>query len=298
MMSASKICASVVPAGHEQMTGDSKLYCFEMTVKRDELDCISEDDNQEVKASIDKEDAPVNPVILSEMAELTEDEDEHSHGSFSSLFSDSSSDDESSVESTPTDLEQLEKEFARRDKVLQKLVKGIDPAHARAMREMEQAVRKRKLQQLQKDPKRSQSSQQPSDKNTDAQVDKMEGQIGSLERMRQVVAFEMQNTVPGGIIVVLYCIATLSCCQIISSLTDHDEKKDLLAVAGIFFAIFLFRFTGGLWEYVSHETYERIKSAMRSRLRLGKLDAIVMRWFQEQHPKTFILLRVPLHSTS
>ena len=51
----------------------------------------------------------------------------------------------------------------------------------------------------------------------------------------------------------------------------------------LFFAIFLLRFTGGLWEYVSYETYDRIKFDMQNRIRLGKLDAVVMRFFHK-HP--------------
>jgi hypothetical protein len=277
-MSDSTSCAYTVPVKEDMLSSDSMIYSFVTTMIQDELDCLHKETKQ------DEKDFLVNQEVgLSEAASQTEDDDDLSQGSLSILLSESSSEDDSSFECTSRDLEQLEKEFARRDRLLQELVKGIDPAYARAMRENEQAVRKLQLQQLQRDEKQSRSWQQPLDAKTDELAIKT---IGSFEYMRRALAFETHNTLPGAIIVVLNCVAH-GCCyqaiiQVITAITADYDNQVLVAVIIILFSIVLLRFSGGLWEYGSSETYERVKFDMHNRVRLGKLDALIMQWFYKR----------------
>lgn len=276
-ISDSTSCASMVPVKEDMQSSDSKIYSFVTPIIQGELDCLHEETKQEEKDFLVTQEGSLN-----ETSSLSEDDDDLSHGSFSILLSESSSDGDSSFECTSTNLERLEKEFAGRDKLLQELVKGIDPAYARAMRENEQAVRKLKLQQLQRSEKQNQSSQ-PLNAKTDELAIKT---IGSFERMRRALAFEIHNTLPGAIIVFLNCIA-YGCCyqtiiQVITAITADYDNQVWVAVIVILFSIVLLRFSGGLWEYVSSETYERVQFDMHNRLRLGKLDALIMQWFHKR----------------
>jgi hypothetical protein len=278
-ISDSTSCASMVPVKEDMQSSDSKFYSFVTPIIQGELDCLHEETKQKEKDLLVPQEGSFN-----ETASLTEDDDDLSHGSFSILLSETSSISDSSFECTSTNLERMEKEFARRDKLLQKLLKGIDPAYARAMRENEQAVRKLKLQQLQRSETPNQSSQPL---NAKPKPDELAIKtIGSFERMRRALAFEIHNTLPGAIIVFLNCIAH-GCCyqtiiQVIDAITADYDNQVWVAVVVILFSIVLLRFSGGLWEYVSSETYERVKFDMHNRLRLGKLDALIMQWFHKR----------------
>lgn len=205
-----------------------------------------------------------------------------------------SSDDEPS----PASLKELKKEFKARDELLDQLVQGIDPTYARMMRENEQAVRKQKmLQSKQKqrpnvDSKASATTTKPhcsssvrkGDQNGAAIVEEAR-KVGLMERLYRMVAFDVQNMLPGVLVLILNCIAYTGFGQIVRSFVvllsrnKEFESQQFLPAAMILLSVVILRFTGGMCDWVNEATNARIKFDMKNRLRLGKWDALVIKWF-------------------
>ena len=208
------------------------------------------------------------------------------------LSTQSRSDDEASVGSDSSCLRQLEIEFKLRDKLLKELLKGIDPTYAQVLRENETAARQQKILRAQgKQKDRSSKGPEPPvppSRRVSAVANGHGEKIRTLERVRMAFACDWYNTMPGAAHMILYCIAHASCFQIMEActfaLTKGFKNQDVVAVVLILLSILLLRITGGMWKYLDYDSYDRIKFDMHNRLRLGKVDACVARWFR-QHPK-------------
>jgi len=246
----------------------------------------------------DKE-IPVSQIDMStnkEYKTVVEDDDE----SFSTVLSEQSqSDDESLVASDSSSLRQLETEFRVRDKILRKLVKGIDPIYAQVLRDNEEAARKAKMLRAQEKHKQLHSSPKfaVKSRSTDVafshKVKESNGTLRLLERIQMTFACDLYNTIPGAAHLLLYCLAHACCFQItdvcIAALTQNFQNQDAVYITLILVSILVLRMTGGMWSYLVYESYGRVKFDLHNRLRLGKVDAHVVMWFR-QHPKiqTFV----------
>lgn len=219
--------------------------------------------------------------------------DEDDGASFSTVLSaQSQSDDESSVASHSSCLKQLEIEFKVRDKLLKKLTKGIDPIYAQVMRDNEAAARIQKLQRAQ-EKQRLQSSRTPDNNNNNTlpiipDIDSKythDDCHGFLERIRQSCLCDVHNTLSGAAHLLFYCLAHSCCFQIIEvctvAVTKSFKNQDAVATVAILASILLLRMTGGIWSYLTWESYRRVKFDMHNRLHQGKVDARVARWFRQ-----------------
>jgi hypothetical protein len=176
-------------------------------------------------------------------ANMLQDDGDNSSGKWLHSEEDSeddmfSSDDDD--ETPPSSLEELQKEFKARDELLTQLLVGVDPTYARLMRENERAVRVQKLQCLhqKKDPKQNGDSNissatkqsltsvdmNPSTPGIDGIHTDDVHKIGVMERLYRLIVFDVQNMLPGFLILFLNCIAynglgqisSILCCLVIS----------------------------------------------------------------------------------
>lgn len=269
----------------------AKVFPNTMALERESAD----GDASSSEAQVDME-PPVSQLNMSSENEpqitVTADDDE----SLSTVLSEQSlSDDEASVGSDSSCIRQLEIELKKRDKILKKLVKGIDPVYAQAMRANEETARKQKiLRAKQKQRQRSASKTTrplaPSSTSTtaDQEMDGSDETIGYLERIRLALACDLHNTLQGASHMILYCLAHGCCFQITEvcfvALTKSFKNQDVVAIVTILSSILLLRITGGMWSYLEYNSYNRVKFDMHNRLRLGKTDAYVALWFRH-HPK-------------
>ncbi len=232
----------------------------------------------------------------SEQTHDTQKEDDASVGSFSTLLSESSSEDEESIDSRECNLEELQREFMRRDKLLERLSEGMARSYVRVMKQNEEAVRKLKLQRLGQEGgsnhQKVSSITQPHPSATievdaDGAATINETQVASsLERMRHAFIFDAQNSLPGWAIIILYCVLHSSCNYLVETvsiaLTKHYANQNVVEVCCVIIALVMLRMSGGLWDWLSDEKYERVKFDAHNRLRLGSLDARIHRWFRRR----------------
>lgn len=201
------------------------------------------------------------------------------------LSNQSQSDDESSMASDSSCLRQLEIEFKVRDKLLKKLTKGIHPIYVQAMIENEAAARRQKIQRAQE--KRGLQSSL----SNIAQFTYLKQQVGSHEtflgRIRLFVACGLNSTFPGAAHLMLYCLAHSCCFQLIEvtvlAFNRKFKNQDVVAVVIILASMLLLRLTGGIYSYLDYTSYRRVKFDMHNRLRMGKMDAYIIRWFRQHY---------------
>ena len=199
------------------------------------------------------------------------------------LSTQSQSDDESSVASDSSCLRQLEIEFKVRDKLLEKLTKGIAPFYAQVMKENEAAARRQKIQRAQE--KRGLQSSLPVGAQSKCLHQQRESHETLLLRIRRWMACDLNSTLPGAAHLMLYCLAHSCCFQLIEAVvlafTKRFKNQDVVAIVGILASILLLRLTGGVWSYLDYTSYCRVKFDMHNRLRMGKMDAYIVRWFRQ-----------------
>lgn len=181
-------------------------------------------------------------------------------------------------------MKDLEQEFRKRDKLLKKLVKGIDSTYARIMQENEQAVRKKKLLRLKKKETKGPTSVKNEDASYLTSLNDDEHhtkKIGMWERLYRMFVFDIHNTLQAILVLVLNNIAYTGFAQVVRSfvgLVASDDPR-FVPVALVLSSVVVLRLTGGLCQWVTESTYARIKFDMNNRLRLGKWDAVLMKWF-------------------
>jgi len=249
-------------------------------------------------------DSKTGAVVASEESTCSDEDDEHSSSDLSLSPHEEESDDElfsSDDEAAPLTLKELKREFHTRDKLLNQLLKGVDPTYARMMRENERAVRAQKMLRLQKsdiqkqqqDLKVSKTTKISSSSNVEkseqeeaaANVDGVNGnKIGVMERLHRMIAFDIQNMLPGMLVIILNCIAYTGFNQIVTTFVVRWSGMELeyqrfLPATMILLGAIILRVTGGMCDWVNAVTYARIKFDMKNRLCLGRWDAIVMKWF-------------------
>ena len=115
-----------------------------------------------------------------------------------------------------------------------------------------------------------------------------------MQRLHRAIVFEVQNVLPGVISLILNCIAFNACLEIleivISRLSSIDyERQHFLPFVLLIGSVVVLRITGGIFDWVGDAVYGRVKFDMHNRLRLGKSDAKLVRWFHHhEHIRTFL----------
>jgi len=117
--------------------------------------------------------------------------------------------------------------------------------------------------------------------------------ITYMEQLHRAVAFDIQNVLPGAISLILNCIAFNGCLEVLEIFillfsSEEDENAILLPSLILVASIMVLRITGGIFEWVSDDVFVRVKFDMHNRLRLGNMDAKLVRWFhRHEHVRTF-----------
>lgn len=186
---------------------------------------------------------------------------------------------------TLIDLAQLQIEFKARDEMIDNLTRGIDPVYAKVLRDNEQAVRRQKIIHAKKKHERQQGFSSDAEMYfLDEQTTGSKENAGFIQRLQLATAFDLRNTLPGAAHLIFYCVAHLSCFQVVESfsyaMTKNFENQVMVEVSIILGCILLLRVTGGMWDYLVYESYLVVKFDMHNRLRLGERDARVALWFR------------------
>ena len=120
---------------------------------------------------------------------------------------------------------------------------------------------------------------------------------------KQAIQFEYQQSIPGVVSLVIYCIAHASSYELISNTvyegleaantmttskpgTYHNDAYlyALVLVLGCLLA----RFLGLAWDFIGPLSYERVKFVYHNRLRMGAKDAVYLHWLQETFSESAI----------
>jgi hypothetical protein len=112
-----------------------------------------------------------------------------------------------------------------------------------------------------------------------------------LQRLRDVVVFEVFATIPAILSLILHCVAHLGIFDVLEIILHQlkhltyssttNRSTDLMYLAIVVFGILLTRISGYLYWWCSDQDYKCVKFAMHNRFKLGMLDAKILAWIRQ-----------------
>ena len=124
------------------------------------------------------------------------------------------------------------------------------------------------------------------------QASKNATRISIIQKFQQSFLFERYHTFPGIAALIAYVVAHCSCYEFfyqihlltLLSFQNRPLVHGLTFLAGVA----LTRMSGSIWNWLNSDRYEGAKFSMHNKLRLGHLDARLLRWIRKR--KHFRLL--------
>ena len=200
--------------------------------------------------------------------------------------------------------DRIQRTFALRNKILERLSKVKHPAYLNVLRDNEITVRLNTLNRRRLD--RSRESDNDNDEDDDLlDAYRLVDELKAVNKKNWLpklcggrFTIECFQGLPAGLLIVVYLIANLHFYNIISTvvwLVDvamapyiSDAKMDMLWLGA---AYIIMRATGYIWLYVDDQSYLAVKFDLHNRARLRYWDARILAYFN-QHVKLACLLNL------
>ena len=200
--------------------------------------------------------------------------------------------------------ERIQRTFALRNKILERLSKVKHPAYLNALRENEIEVRLNTLNRRRLD--RSREGDNDNDVDDDLlDAYRLVDELKAVNKKNWLTmlfggrfTIECFQGLPAGLLVVVYLIANLHFYNIISTIISSVDvamapyisyaKMDMLWLGAAYMAM---RATGYIWLFVDDQSYLAVKFDLHNRARLGYWDARILAYFN-QHVKLACLLNL------
>jgi len=243
-----------------------------------------------------------NFTILSDVASFDGSDEDSSDGSSSS-----SSSSEDTIEYLKEKWDRMHEQFARRDRLLERISRGKSEAFVRLLRRHEEEVREcdmerlrtRMARQQQREQRQQPSTEQGTERSNENSRanpgDRGTDRKGTSDRWREIVTFELGATLPATLSLIAYCVAHHGIFQATSRLCDELERAwvsytrsvpvkggdltlDAMNVIVFFFGFWLMKLSGYAYFFLSGIDYNCIKFDYHNRLRLGNWDAKILSW--------------------
>lgn len=108
-----------------------------------------------------------------------------------------------------------------------------------------------------------------------------------FQEMLHALKFEWNYSVPSALAVVSYCTAHLSLYEILTniiadSLKYRESATDSIHCILILLGFFLFRVSGGAWNWLNEDRYMSAKTELRRRICRSSSDARIQIWFKKR----------------
>mmetsp|Transcript_13638 Transcript_13638/g.20762 ORF Transcript_13638/g.20762 Transcript_13638/m.20762 type:complete len:404 (-) Transcript_13638:53-1264(-) len=217
---------------------------------------------------------------------------------------------------------QLEKKFALRGEILERIGKGKNDAHIKMLREHEELVRAEAFRLLdqdekensQKDEKLTRDSKTPvattptkengkedyshtttsKNENDEGNHTDTRRSISFFTRFKHLMLFETCLGLPAFLSIAFYCSGHLAFYEVVYCIMGEISRNcnisyDWVCVAAIFLSLLLLRISGGLWEWSSLENHAMAKFELHNRIRLGYWDAKLHLWFRKRRRLKLII---------
>jgi hypothetical protein len=195
----------------------------------------------------------------------------------------------------------LQRKFALRNSLLNRMCKGKDPSYAAMLMHHESLVQAEAFRVLQGESDEVEMKQHESEEgsSTKPSPQAFARPLSSLETLRNRFLFETHLTIPGLLAVLLYCSAHLAAYEvtqcIVLELTRIVQSELLFYTGCIAVSLLTIRLTGGVFEWVSNERHETAKFDLHNRIRLGDRDAKVHLWFRQHATMKFVLNTIAVY---
>ena len=270
-----------------------------------------------IRRTKDKTEAPVAPTRTVQHVSRTEEDDESSEDSSvlsrledRSYYSEKGEHAGQKLHTLEQKWDDLERQFAARQRLLERITSGRSRDFVRQLREREQAVRHRTFAQLlQAVEARDAAEQERFQKRLDDEDESFlkghprdhDGDDDSQDptkihsprrrtlsqRCYEWCVFELNSSVPAMYCLIVHSLAHIAIYQGIGSVTDTIRNKlsdtwdppfftfegPLVDVALFFWGVLLLRLTGDLYWWLPDQDYDFVKFDLHNRLRLRCWDA-------------------------
>jgi len=204
----------------------------------------------------------------------------------------------------------LERKFAQRARLLERIGKGKSKDFIRQLRDREQKVRRQTLEQLLQTEARDAKERAIFQRRLDVESfskghvddDDARRQQSFRQRCYDCWVFERNSSMPAIFSLVVHCWAHIGIFDGLGSVADAFKTKiahvwalestHSLDVTIFLFGVFLMRLSGDLFWWLSDEAYDRVKFDLHNRLRLQCWDAYILSVVRERDILRVILFMV------